>query len=194
MFRQLRRLWENYTASIPKSEVVDSVPESQWDRADLVPRVSAATRRAFTDLLVLIYSHLPPDEVQVLVTRGTKALARADEVDSALSSALLLREEGGPQDNTGFIACDWKATEEVQWQADRLCRAHQIAGTWKAPPRDMQTMLASLDTWLKQHGRRLLCFSPGDSVVAFAVRSDQTVMAAALGKKLKVAFSHPGET
>jgi len=193
MLRALRRWWENYVASIPKSEVVDSVPESQWDQPDLLPPVSKAKRKAFTDLLVHIHSHLPPHEAEPLVQRGAKALTRGDEVDSALRNALLPEQSEGEPLNLGFIACDWKAAEEVQWQADLLCQAHRTSGRWSAPAGELVSVLRSLDAWLQPQGRRLLCFYDGDCLVAFALATEQVSSAVAIGEKLKLAITLPSE-
>ena len=193
MLRALRRLWEGYAASIPKSEVVDSVPESQWGRADLLPTVSKAKRQAFTSLLALVYSHLTPLEAEALVKRGADAFTRADEADSALREALLPEETDGVSKSLGFIACDWKAAEEVEWQANLLCQAHGISERWSAPPGGLPRVLQSFDLWLSHHERRLLCFSDGDTLVAFALREDQVASAIALGKKLKLAIENLGE-
>ena len=193
MLRALRRVWDSYVAGIPKTEVVDSVPESQWDRADLLPAVSKARRKAFADLLALIHAHRPPDEAQALVAQGAVALTRSDEVDTALRAALLPESIDGTRHNPGFIACDWRASDEVQWQADRLCEAHHLSGHWSAPAGSMPEVLQDLDAWLQRQGHRLLCVADGDSVVAFAVRIEQADAAIARGKKLKLVLRPPAQ-
>lgn len=193
MLRALRRWWESHVASIPRSEVLDSVPESQWDQADLVPPVSKGKRKAFTQLLTVVFAHLPPQESEALVQRGGKAFTRADEVDTALRTALFPDEIEGEPRNLGFIACDWKAVDEVQWQADRLCQAHRTSGQWSAPEGDLQSVLESFDSWLQSQGRSLLCFADGDSLLAFAVPTSEAASAVAIGKKLKLAIRKSGE-
>lgn len=193
MLRTLHRAWKNYIASIPKSEVVDSIPESQWNQGDLLPAVSKARRKAFTELLVLIFAHLSLNEAAALAKRGANALTRADEVDTALRDALLPPEDKESSENRGFIACDWKAAEEVKWQADLLCQAHRIPATWQAPEGDLKAVLQNFEFWLQQQGRQLLCFSVGDSLVAFALPMEHTVAAVNLGKKCKLVIRTPGE-
>jgi hypothetical protein len=193
MLRTLQRAWKNYVAGIPKSEVVDSIPESQWNQADLLPAVSKAKRKAFTELLVLIFAHLPPNEAAALAKRGASALTRADEVDTALRDALLPPEDKENSERRGFIACDWKAAEEVKWQADLLCQAHRIPATWQAPEGDLKAVLQNLDFWLQQQRRQLLCFSVGDSLVAFTLPMEHAVAAVDLGKKFKLAIRTPGQ-
>jgi hypothetical protein len=193
MLRTLRRAWENYVAGIPKSEVVDSIPESQWNQADLLPAVSKAKRKAFTELLLLIYAHLPPNEAAALVQRGANALTRADEADTALRDALFPAEEQENSENRGFIACDWKAANEVKWQADLLCQAHCIAATWQAPEGELTAVLQNFESWLRPQRLQLLSFSAGDSLVAFALPMEHKALAVDLGKKIKLTISTPGE-
>jgi hypothetical protein len=193
MLRALRRAWENYVAGIPKSEVIDSIPQSQWNQADLLPTVSKAKRKAFTELLLLIYAHLPPDDAAALVKSGANALTRADEVDTALRDALFPAEDPKNSESRGFIACDWKAAEEVKWQAYLLCQAHRIAATWQAPEGELTAVLQNFESWLQPQRLQLLCFSVGDSLVAFALPTEHKVLAVDLGKKLKLTINAPGE-
>lgn len=194
MLRPLRHWWQRFAAGIPKSEVVDSIPESQWDRADLQPPVSKARRKAFSELLALAASHLPPQEAAALVEHGATAFTRSDEVGAALSRALGLEEEAqGQPYQRGFMAFDWKGAGEVPWQADALCQAHRLSGRWSAPPGDLTSRLCSLDAWLQGQGLVLLCVSEGDGLLAFALRTDQRAPALALGRKLKLRLGAPGD-
>ena len=82
-----------------------------------------------------------------------------------------------------MIALDWKAREEVSWQAARLARAHGVALDWtydvahdtewqgwqardEAP---VDTPLRSLAQALQPHGLVLCRLSVDDGVFAFAV-------------------------
>ena len=193
MLRVIRRIWANYVASIPKSEVADSIPESQWGCADLLPAVSKAKRKAFTDLLSLIFLYLPPEEAEAMVKAKAAVLTRGDDVDTALLNALFPEEGQEPATGRGFIACDWKAVEEVQWQAEQLCANHRISGHWQAPAGTIEEVLQNFDKWLQQQEHRLLCFSPGDSVVAFALLKDHAASAIALGKRLGLSLNTPSD-
>jgi hypothetical protein len=191
MLRALCQWWRGYVAAIPKTDVVDSIPESQWGREDLLPSVSKAKRESFRKLLSLVCAHLPAHEAEALVVEGVARFIRADEPDLAFYEALLHNEN--PSQNRGFIGCDWKAVEEVQWQADQLCKAHGAVGRWAAPAGDLNYTLRNLDEWLRDQGVSLLCVWPGDSVVAFALPSEQVESAIALGKRLKLKILKPGE-
>ena len=193
MLRILRRAWANYVASIPKSDFTDSIPESQWDQPELRPTVSKAKRKAFSELLAHAFSHLPQDQAASLIRSRAGALQRADEPEAALREALSADESQEPTENLGFILCDWKATEEVQWQAELLCDIHRLTGTWQAPAGTMEVVLGSLDVWLSPRGLRLVHFSVGDSVAAFAVPKAQTAEVVSLGRKLGLSLSTAGE-
>ena len=192
MLRALRNAWKNYISSLPQSQIIDSIPPSQWDRDDLVPKPSKVKRKAFTELLTIVYAHLPPQEAARLVEDRSYMLKRGDDSDTALGEALIPNEEE-ISENRGFIACDWKATEEVQWQADILCRAHGVSASWQAPSGTVTSLLQSLGDWLQTHRLQLLCFSVGDGLVAFAVPTAKTDSVVALGKKLKIHLSTTGE-
>jgi hypothetical protein len=185
MIATLRRLWHNYLAGLPKSEVVDSIPESQWGRPDLLPPVSRQKAKAFAELLTLLHAHLDPGLAARLTSAGSKQLIRADEPDSALSAALRPDSDDMQQAAArGFIGLDWKATEELAWQADLLCRAHGLADCW-APPRvdgqaamaqakpgemPVEPLLRHFGAWLAARGLALSYYADGDLLVAFAVR------------------------
>jgi hypothetical protein len=193
MLRAIRRWWEGYSASVPKSEVVDSIPESQWGRSDLLPPVSRAKRKAFIELLQLIYSHLPPEQAAASVDAGAKAFVRGDEPDSALSKALLPDQGDAAPKGLGFIGVDWKDAREVEWQADRLCEVHGLSGRWQSPGGTLPAVLGNFDAWLRTHNLELLCLADGDLVVAFALSAPRAAQAKALGTKLRLPLRSASE-
>lgn len=170
VLRALRRAWSNYVAGIPKSEVVDSIPESQWDDADLLPKVPAKKRRAFVELLRLLHAHLGAGRAAALVDAGAKRLVRGDEIDVALRDALLPEDAAdGAVTANGFIAGDWRAIDDLGWQAAGLCRAHGVADAWAPPRAGTREALAQFGAWLAGRGLALFVVTLGDGVLAFAV-------------------------
>ena len=192
MLRALRQAWKNYISSLPKSQIVDSIPPSQWNQDKFFPQVSKANSKTFAELLEIVYEHLPPNDAAKLLAERSLFLKRGVEIESALAEALIPTEEDEPE-NLGFIACDWTATDEVKWQADILCRAHGIPTSWQTPPGSLTSVLQGLGDWLRVENLQLFCFSVGDSVVAFAVPASKAAAVAALGEKLKIALSTTGE-
>jgi hypothetical protein len=195
MLAALRRVWNNYLASIPKSAAVDSVPPSQWDQQENLPSVSKVERKAFRDLLCNASAHLPAEKSDLLVDAGVKHLMRADDIDSALCEALVGDDENAepPRLARGFIACDWKGSADVQWQADLLCRAHGLIEDWTAPKRELNDVLEDLGRWLRARQLQLFAFSTGDNVVAFAVQETQSPSVRSNMNKLKIRFHVAGE-
>jgi hypothetical protein len=193
MLRRLKDALQNYLASLPKSEVVDSIPPDQWAGVGPGFEVPKAKRRAFADLLALAYSHLPAEKSEQLVAQGARSLDNPDSAGGDLYAALV-PEEDNEAASRGFIACDWKAADEVGWQADLLCRAHHIPPGWApAAGSGLSEQFDSFDSWLRNRGRQLLCFSPGDCVVAFAVRQELAPKAVSLAKKLGIRLGRASE-
>lgn len=193
MFRALRRAWKNYIDSVPQGEFVDSIPESQWDQADLQPKVSKMKRKAFIDLLSLIYGHLPREDAVKLVQRGSADFTRGDDADTALGRALVPDEQDEHVANRGVISCDWRAADEVQWQAHLLCKAHGVSSNWQAPEGSLAGVLQSFAEDLQSRNLRLFSFSVGDMAFAFAVQPEEVAPVLALGKQLQIAIRSASE-
>ena len=195
MLRALRRAWKNYLASIPKSEVVNSIPPSQWDASENLPSVSNAKRKAFLDLLSAVYSHLSPGERNTLVASGAEYLTRGDDIDTALHSALVGDDDSRAEARhpRGFITCDWKGADELHWQADALRRAHGLTDDWESKNLELDEALENLGMWLREHQLHLFSFSTGDNIVAFAVQEAQSASVRKNLGKLRIRFSVAGE-
>jgi hypothetical protein len=199
MLSALRRVWNNYLASIPKSAAVDSIPPSQWDAQENLPGVSKVKQKAFHELLCAVYAHLPAGTSDSLVAAGAKHLTRGDDIDAALCEALVGGGDGNDESGDehrlprGFIACDWKGSADVKWQADRLLRAHRLTENWTAPKRDLADVLEDLGLWLRTRQLHLFSFSTGDNVVAFAVQETQSPSVRSNLNKLKIRFLVAGE-
>lgn len=194
MLRRLRDAWNKYLSSIPGTEVVDSVPEDQWDRADLVPKVSKARRSSFIEVLQIGFSHLPEVQAKALALERAALFDRADEADLALERALAEFESPEARARaSAAIVCDWKAGDELEWQAALLARAHGLTEPWASPRQGLEPDLGNLASWLHAQGLLLADFSSGDNVIAFAVRPQQAARLRALLRKLGVDVRIRGE-
>jgi hypothetical protein len=195
MLRALRRAWNNYLASVPKSEVVDSVPPSQWDTPEHLPAVSKAKRKAFLELLTAIFSHLPTKECTALAAAGAKHLTRGDDIDTALQAALVGGDDDGDAEGAqvGIIVCDWRGADEVQWQADGLCSAHGLTDRWTSSGGELDFRLQELGLWLRQRQLHLFSCSVGDTTIAFAVQEPLGTSVSTNLNKLKIGFSVASE-
>lgn len=187
MLRRLRDAWNQYWATLPRTEWVDSIPESQWDDPNLRPKVSQAMRAAFAELLECLHAHLPGDRARAVAQDRAGFLARGDEADAALARALTeYASDGERWATSAAIACDWKAADELAWQVDRLARAQGWADRWTAPRRGLEADLAHLGDWLGERGLCLCRFSCGDNLIAVALPAAQAGRVKRLFRRLRI--------
>lgn len=119
---------------------------------------------AWHDLIALLARPLDPADVRRVQARFDLELDRARQdgagtLSGAAPSALLeaLVEEAPPPPADGWWLCmqvDWKAWDEVEWQARRLARTHGLPGDFKLGP-DVETVkvaLAAFAAWLARFG------------------------------------------
>ncbi len=183
MFSSLRLAWKRYLASIPAPDEPELIPDGRIIREDFrPPPVDPRIKEAFSTLADLLTAHLP-DSVASTTRRKLLALLKPG-VDPQAAIARWAEKLADPRSTPiGLIAVDWKAREEVQWQASRLLLAHGVPTEWSysadsdvdwvdwhnrglAPVR---SPLQKLDAALCHHGHRLLMIEDGDLVVAFAI-------------------------
>jgi len=73
---------------------------------------------------------------------------------------------------------DWKASEEVAWQAREMAAAHGIAETfaWDGAGADVGVLdgLVAFDAWLRPHGRRFLFLALEDDACSGVVVPEAT--------------------
>jgi hypothetical protein len=182
MFKTLRRMWQDYLRSIPQPDDPEPVSDREIIDADFrPPPVPAEQRSAFDALSELLVAHLPE---ATAASKGRQLRSRLKPgVEPAEALGAWISANNGPKSRVGVIALDWKAREEVQWQAVILCRAHGVALDWtydvardtewqawqardEAP---VETPLKSLAQALRPQGIALCRMSVDDGVFAFAV-------------------------
>lgn len=182
MFDKLRRMWQDYLRSIPQPDDPESLSDRDIINTDFrPPPVPAEQRAAFDALSALLVAHLPE---ALAATKGKQLRSRLKPgVEPVEALCGWVSANNGPKSQVGVVALDWKAREEVQWQAARLARAHGVPLDWAYDvARDtawqgwqarhespVDTPLRSLAQALLPHGLALCCFSVDDTVCAFAV-------------------------
>lgn len=181
MFAPLRQAWRRYLDSLPRDDEPPPLSDAAILR-DMHPPHPAAVQQAFADLAALVTTHLPPE---VAAKAGANLVRRLRPGVSPLSALVAwVRAHHGPKArNLGLLAVDWKAREELQWQADRIAKAHGVAPGWA---HDWQTdtslqgwearneqpvaaPLRHLATHLAAQGLALLVVAEDDTVAALAV-------------------------
>jgi hypothetical protein len=201
MFASIRRAWKQYLASIPSVEE-DSKPLSNAailrELADLKPH----TKEAFLGLARIITAHLSAE----VVGRRTQQLSSRLKPGATPSEALsrwITAHHGPKSDNLGVIAVDWKARDEIQWQAERLAKAHHVGLHWVYDPLSDTSWegwqarnevpvigpLRSLARELRRHELTLYVFQEDDTVCAFATPTDKERDVFALCQTLGIAIA-----
>lgn len=191
MLQRIKSAWRRYLDSLPTPQEDLPDPEAAADGGvDDFPPHDAATLDAFRQLAEAITAHLPADTR----ARARQRLRAKLKPEAAPAEALAqwfqqVSDPAGPK--LGTICLDWKATEEIQWQATGLLASHGLALAWdcgereeageaeaaKVAPALAQGDLpvdAPLDRFaraLAGQGYALVRFGADDAVYAFAVRS-----------------------
>jgi hypothetical protein len=127
---ELRQAWRAYVASIPVSQEPEPVPDGQIIReAFRSAPVDPAVAKAWGELARMLTSHLPDELAAREELRLKKTLKPGVEAVGAL--ARWMAKVTGPHTKVkGFIVLDWKAREEIEWQAERLFDVHQLQAGW----------------------------------------------------------------
>lgn len=182
MFAAIRRAWRAYLDSIPKPEEPEPLSDKQIVREHFRPApVPPGLRSTFDALADVVVAHLPA-ELAYPKAKQLKAKLKPGEHPAA-ALAMWIHANCGPKSRIGVMELDWKAREEIHWQAERLATAHGVPLTWRYEheldvewqgwqersevPAD--TPLKGLARALLPHGLALCRFSVDDSVYAFAV-------------------------
>jgi len=182
MLTSIRRAWRAYLASIPKPDEPERISHEQIVREYFrPPPVSPKDRPAFDALADLIVAHLPEGQASSKAQRlKAKLKPGVDPVD-ALSD--WIQSNCDPKSRVGVVALDWKAREEVHWQAAILAKAHGVSLAWdydcntdtdwknwqERNEFPVDTPLKILSRALMLHEVVLYRFSVDDAVYAFAV-------------------------
>lgn len=186
MFNKLRRMWQDYLRSIPQPDDPEPVSDREiFETHFRPPPVPDEQRAAFEALSAVLVAHLPE---ALSATKGKQLRARLKPgVEPAEALGGWIGANNGPRSRVGVVALDWKAREEVQWQAALLARAHGVPLDWaydvahdtewqdwqarnEAP---VDTPLRSLAQALLPHGVALCWFGVDDTVYAFGVKAAQ---------------------
>ena len=128
MLSALRRAWQRYIASIPAPPEQEFVSDTDAMHELRPLPVDRDVVAAFSVLARHILSHLPEPERSAQTRKLRSRLKRGTTPTDALGAWILANS--GPKSKVGVIAVDWKAREEVLWQAQALCAAHSVSAHW----------------------------------------------------------------
>jgi hypothetical protein len=181
MFSALRRAWQRYLASIPVPQKEEHVSDTDAMHELRPPPVDRKVVSTFGALASNVLSHIPEDN-RVAQSRKLKSrLKRGTSPAEALGA--WIQGSSGLKSTLGVIAVDWKAREEISWQAKGLCAAHGVSMDWQYDHRTdedwknwqergeapVDSPLRAFGITLQRTGLAFFHFSVGDTVFAFAV-------------------------
>ena len=185
MLHRIKAAWQRYVASIPKSDDDVLTPDGKIIREDFRPGAhNEATVDAFRNLAAILTGHLGSGDREKARKRLIAKLKPGIDPEEALERWINQSAELKGV-NWGTVQLDWKATDEVQWQATRLLESHSIPITWEYEYKDdpraasastrgevpVDSPLNSLAEALAKAHYTLFRFSPSDSTCAFAVKN-----------------------
>ena len=181
MFSALRQAWRRYLDSLPRDDEPPPLSDAAI-RREMHPPHPAEVQQAFADLAALVTAHLPAE----VAAKAAANLVRWLKPGVAPQAALVAwarAHHGLKQRNLGLLLIDWKAREEIAWQAERIAKAHGVAGDWAYDWRTdtswdgweargelpVSAPLRSLAEHLQHQGLELLVVVDDDTVTALAV-------------------------
>ncbi|TCG03669.1 hypothetical protein BZM27_46690 [Paraburkholderia steynii] len=179
MFRIFNR-WFSHSRE-ERLQVTPAAPERELSDVEILRdhfSSSQAAESALTDLVQLIAKPLDAATRERLVASTRDA--EPGEDTSAILDWALMRHVGEPEsiDPSDWCLCifvDWRASDEIEWQANQLLNTLGIADRWICPD-DEQTVpggLLAFGAWLAPKGYALLHLDTGsDDYIAFAVKRD----------------------
>lgn len=163
------------------------------DDLDEDPRLieqAAAYKSAMAPFMDVVAGHLAVDERERLTSSvldqfdGSEVAGDRETVSEIFHEAMF-GDEGQHHDHRLLIAVDWKASDEIDWQANDILALHGIDDEWEWDSEGKTVMegMAALSDWLKRHALALLSIDFGhDAYYMAIVTNDTTPQAIALGQ------------
>lgn len=163
------------------------VREDVSDR-EILRELNADTGKAreLAAFVRLAVAHLKEPEARRLTRQVCDCLADCGSSIDALLSALVI-EDGQQRGQWTLIAVDWKAEDEIAWQANELMSTRGVAERWhhdsEANPIGVPAAFERLSDWLGDRAMALLHLdTEGDSYCALILRREELGQAKALAK------------
>ena len=200
MLHRIKAFWKGYLASIPKPDEEKLEPDGRIIREDFPSEAhSQGTVDAYRRLAAILTEHLHSDDRDKAERRLLAKLKPGVDPEEALARWINQSFELKGV-NWGAMQLDWKATEEVHWQATRLLKSHSIPITWeynykedsraaRASTRGEIPTDSPLDSFAQALGKAsytLFRFSPYDGVFAFAVKNAESEVVSELLEILRI--------
>lgn len=186
MLKLLRKLWGRNLSAPPEPTVEED--ENLLDAKTLEEYFSVPThaKESLGRFLTLITAQLGTEESQRLTKLVISHLECGDTTGGAIESGIL-DDEGQRRGKWVLLQVDWKATEEVEWQANELLTVAGITETWHLQGGTMTTVpraLLEFSSWVKPWGFRLLHLDLGnDAYYALLMSQDKSAEIVQMAKE-----------
>ncbi|KFL24314.1 MAG: hypothetical protein QM625_03900 [Ralstonia sp.] len=171
MLKRFKHLFSR-PASTPVSE--DPLRDDDILRDDFSP--SAETLDALAEFVRLVGSPCGQAEADQIADSVRTGDLPGDDIAGLLTWSLA-RNLGDGAPWTLAISVDWKAWDEIEWQAEKLLDTLGIGARWEwaraEAERTVADGLLDFGAWLRPHGYELLHVDTGgDDYFAFPIRAD----------------------
>jgi len=153
-------------------------------------------KKNLKSFLKFITSHLKKSEVQRLVRIASKGLDSCDYSFDEYSSFSALSEiisgdEGQKRGQWVFIQIDWKADDEIAWQASEIFSLYGIEEKWTytndTQHSDAPKALKNLSEWLLKREFSLVHLETGgDCYCSFIIKASNLTMVKELAKEAEL--------
>lgn len=175
MLKLLSKLLGRDLTAPPEPPVEED--ENLSDAQILKEYFSASTqaKQALRRFLTLITAQLGTEESQRLTKLVISHLGRGGTTSEAIESGIL-DDEGQRRGRWVLLQVDWKATEEVEWQANELLTVAGINETWHLQDGTHTTVpraLLEFSSWVKPRGGRLLHLDLGNDAYYALLMSEE---------------------
>lgn len=196
MSSAIRRACRRHLDSLPRSEEPAPVSDAAI-RRDMNPPDPPEGRQAFAALAGIATWHLPP-KLAVKAAGGLSARRQGGSTPSAAAARWMGAHDRPQSRNPGVMRVDWRARDEIPWQAERIAKAHQIEldgcadfraersreGWEERGETPFSTPLRDLGDALRRQGPALIVPANGDTVCAFALRIEREDEVQALADRM----------
>lgn len=157
MFKLLNRLLGRSTPTRPAPPAAaDRVSDDQLLRSHF--SVSKEAELALERFGTLVTAQLGAEESRRLTNLLVAQLQRGDTPEDAVNNSLL-GDDGQQPGKWVMLTVDWKATEEVEWQANELLATAGVAETWHLQDEENKIVAQALlefSAWVEPRGLQLL--------------------------------------
>lgn len=155
--------------------------------------VKPEMKRSLRSLLYIACKNVGEKESRRITASVIRELTPGTSAAEALNASLS-NEDGQRKGSWVAISIDWKAVEEINWQANEILHSLDISEQWTHPePRGadaVEKYLYAFGVWLAARGYQLLHIDPEcDAYIAFVVHEnllqEALELASAAGIKAK---------